>query len=194
MHAGKTVLTTGEVAKLCNVAPRTVSKWFDSGRLRGYRIPGSKDRRIPIEQLVMFMRAHGMPLNGLGGGRKRVLVVDADAGIAEAIRTALTQQADYEVTTAGSAFEAGALTQETRPSVLILDITPEDVSPRAISRFVRSREELQDVCLIGMSSGMSEGRGQALLQQGFDGYISKPFETRSLIRLIEERSAMAAAS
>ena len=41
------VFTTGQVAKICKVAPRTVSKWFDSGRLKGYRIPGSQDRRIP---------------------------------------------------------------------------------------------------------------------------------------------------
>jgi excisionase family DNA binding protein len=47
----KKVFTTGQVAKICKVAPRTVSKWFDSGRLRGYRIPGSQDRRIPREQL-----------------------------------------------------------------------------------------------------------------------------------------------
>lgn len=67
MHKKKDVLTTGEVAKICNVAPRTVSKWFDSGQLRGYRIPGSKDRRIPVSQLVRFMRAHGIPLNGLDG-------------------------------------------------------------------------------------------------------------------------------
>ena len=39
----KEVFTTGEVARICNVAPRTVSKWFDTGQLRGYRIPGSKD-------------------------------------------------------------------------------------------------------------------------------------------------------
>ena len=36
------VFTTGQVAKICKVAPRTVSKWFDSGRLKGYRIPGSQ--------------------------------------------------------------------------------------------------------------------------------------------------------
>ena len=61
MATGKSVLTTGEVAKICKVAPRTVSKWFDSGKLRGYRIPGSKDRRIPMEHLIRFMRAHGIP-------------------------------------------------------------------------------------------------------------------------------------
>ena len=77
MRTRKTVLTTGEVARICSVAPRTVSKWFDAGQLRGYRIPGSKDRRIPVEHLLRFMRAHGMPLNGLDNGLKRVLILAA---------------------------------------------------------------------------------------------------------------------
>ena len=55
----KKVFTTGQVAKICKVAPRTVSKWFDSGRLRGYRIPGSQDRRIPREHLIKFLEAMG---------------------------------------------------------------------------------------------------------------------------------------
>lgn len=58
----KDVLTTGQVSRICNVAPRTVCRWFDSGRLRGYRIPGSKDRRIPIFELTRFMKAHNMPM------------------------------------------------------------------------------------------------------------------------------------
>ncbi|NLE61752.1 MAG: helix-turn-helix domain-containing protein, partial [Planctomycetes bacterium] len=29
MSKPKDVLTTGDVARICNVAPRTVSKWFD---------------------------------------------------------------------------------------------------------------------------------------------------------------------
>ena len=61
----KKVFTTGQVAKICKVAPRTVSKWFDSGRLRGYRIPGSQDRRIPRADLISFLNEHGMPLGEL---------------------------------------------------------------------------------------------------------------------------------
>ena len=60
------VFTTGQVAKICKVAPRTVSKWFDSGRLKGYRIPGSQDRRIPREYLIKFLKEHGMPLGTNG--------------------------------------------------------------------------------------------------------------------------------
>src|SRR5947207_1217774 len=51
----KKVFTTGQVAKICKVAPRTVSKWFDSGRLRGYRIPGSQDRRIPQYEQTLII-------------------------------------------------------------------------------------------------------------------------------------------
>lgn len=55
------VYTTGQVAKICKVAPRTVSKWFDSGRLKGYRIPGSQDRRVPHERLLEFLNSYQLP-------------------------------------------------------------------------------------------------------------------------------------
>ncbi len=61
MAKGKKVLTTGDVAKICHVAHRTVSKWFDSGLLKGYRLPQSGDRRIQINELISFMKEHGMP-------------------------------------------------------------------------------------------------------------------------------------
>ena len=106
---GKEVLTTGEVAKICHVAPRTVSKWFDTGQLRGYRIPGSRDRRIPIEQLVAFMRAHGLPLGGLDGGACRLLIVDPDAS--EELCQTLNASGRYQTRRAENGFVAGILAE-----------------------------------------------------------------------------------
>lgn len=63
MHNG--LFTTGDVAKICAVSPRTVGKWFDSGRLRGFLVPGSRDRRIPRENLIGFLKENGMPLGDL---------------------------------------------------------------------------------------------------------------------------------
>ena len=59
------VLTIGQVARICNASPRTVAKWFDSGLLNGYRLPGSGDRRIPVAELIRFMKAHNMPMTEL---------------------------------------------------------------------------------------------------------------------------------
>ncbi len=194
MNSHRNVLTTGEVAKICNVAPRTVSKWFDAGQLRGYRIPGSKDRRIPLDHLVRFMRAHGNPLNGLDSGARRVLVIDDDAAVCRAISNVLADDGRYEVVTTESAFEAGAAAQDSRPHIVIVDVTLRDVVPKSIVRWFRSHSELRDVCLIGVAGGLTEGQGQALLQQGFDGHLSKPFDVHSLIELIDQRLPTTATS
>jgi excisionase family DNA binding protein len=57
----KGLFTTGQVAKICKVAPRTVNKWVDSGLLRGYRIPGSQDRRVTEAGLDEFLAENGLP-------------------------------------------------------------------------------------------------------------------------------------
>src|SRR5688572_13049745 len=118
----KDVLTTGEVAKICNVAPRTVSKWFDSGALKGYRIPGSKDRRIPVAQLVRFMKEHGIPFDGVTGGKTRVLIVDGEREVVETLEKVLVQQTNYEVRTARTGFEAGMECERFKPHVMLLDL------------------------------------------------------------------------
>jgi len=187
-------LTTGDVAKICSVAPRTVSKWFDSGDLRGYRIPGSKDRRIPIDHLIKFMRAHGIPLNGLEAGSLRVLILDSDAGLREAVRLALEKTDGFEVLTAETALEAGAIARDREPQVVVMDVTLPDVDPPAVVRFFRSTAELSGTCLIGMGASLTEGQGQALLQCGFDSYLVKPFGTGELLTLVERHAAAAVGS
>ena len=186
MDKFKDVLTTGQVAKICNVAPRTVSKWFDTGQLRGYRIPGSKDRRIPVQQLLRFMKAHGMPLNGLESGRTRVLLVDQDEELLSLLGQTLRHDYDYETKTASSAFEAGAVAESFRPHVLVLDVSQGDVDARHLCRHIRADSNLQDTRLIATSGAMTEGMGQGLVQAGFDGYLCKPFEIRPLVNLIED--------
>lgn len=50
------ILTTGDLAEIISVATRTVAKWIDSGRLKGYRLPDSQDRRVLRSELLRFIR------------------------------------------------------------------------------------------------------------------------------------------
>jgi len=120
----------------------------------------------------------------LDGGTTRVLVFDPDPVLCEAITTALNGRNGFEVVTATSALEAGAVAEELKPHVVIADVTQLDATPAQITRFLRSRPSSQVICLIGMATGMSEAQGQSLLQQGFDAYLSKPFDVRTLRELI----------
>ncbi len=179
------VLTTGQVAKICKVAPRTVSKWFDSGQLRGYRIPGSKDRRIPVDHLVRFMKNHGIPTAGLVADTISLIVVDADAQHAHTLRDVLVNDEAYEVYLAATAFDAGALAQKYRPDVIVVDMATTDVDPGRLCQAVRASAELNGIRLLAVGGGLDEGQGQGLLQQGFAGYLAKPFEIRQLVELVE---------
>ncbi len=186
MPRPKDVLTTGEVASICNVAPRTVSKWFDSGKLRGYRIPGSKDRRIPLVQLVRFMRAHGIPLNGLDSGITRVLVVEGDTDVAELLSIALARDAGYEVRTATTAFGAGGIAESFKPHIMLLDVGLPGLSGRETVRCVRSSPDLATSRLIALTGPLKDGEGETLKQQGFDAMLQRPFEVSRAVSVIEE--------
>ena len=181
----KDVLTTGEVAKICNVASRTVSKWFDSGQLKGYRIPGSKDRRIPVSNLLAFMRKHNIPMDGLMSGAPRVLVVDADREVGETLRRVLAEQTNYDVHVASTAFAAGVECERFRPHVMLLDVHLTEGDGANLCTMVRSSEDLQITRIIGMSGKITDGQATQLLSKGFDSILRKPFSVRQVIESIE---------
>lgn len=188
----KDVLTTGEVAKICNVAPRTVSKWFDTGVLKGYRIPGSKDRRIPVSQLMRFMKEHGIPFDGISSGKTRILIVDDEQEIVDVLQKALSEQANYDVRTATNGFQAGLEADRFKPHIMLLDVHLGEADVRNIANLVRGDDDLQMTKIIAMSGKMTDGQLQGLRTNGFDGYLKKPFQVRQVIETIESATALVA--
>ncbi len=192
MPLDRDVLTTGEVAKICNVAPRTVSKWFDAGQLKGYRIPGSKDRRIPVSELMRFMKEHGIPLDGVMSGSMRVLIVDEDAEVVDVLKRVLTEQTDYEVHTATGNFEAGLICERVRPHVVLINVHMEGGNGQHIAELIRGSDSTQLTRVIGMSGKLTDGQMHAMRGSGFDGFLKKPFQVRQVITAIEQISNVAA--
>lgn len=190
MAKGKNVLTTGDVAKICNVAPRTVSKWFDSGQLKGYRIPGSKDRRIPLNELLRFMRANNMPTEALPVGKIRVLIVDGSERPADEMREALQTRGGYDVQVARSSFEVGAAIQKLAPHVVLINLLTSGVDAQSVCKSIRSNEEYTTIKIVALANQLSSQESAALLQKGYDGYVSNPADASEVIRKIEEATAI----
>lgn len=63
--AKKENYTTGDAADLTTLSQQTIIRCFDSGRLRGFKVPGSRFRRIPRCYLIKFMLEHDIPLGPL---------------------------------------------------------------------------------------------------------------------------------
>lgn len=178
----KQVLTTGEVARACNVAPRTVAKWIDQGQLRGYRIPGSRDRRVPLDALIRFMREYGIPMDRLPTGPMRIVTwLGVADGAAEAAR-AVADLSEWELSQAQSAFEAGFLLCLKRPNVFLLDVSVagdivalrhfvEQATPNLGSRFV----------VIDVNASAAPHESERSVPAGADVFLPGPIDPDALL-------------
>src|SRR3978361_987418 len=103
----KTVVTTGEAAKICKVSQQTIIRCFDSGQLKGFRVPGSRFRRIPRESLFRFMKDNGIPTDALESGRRGILVVDDDQAVVDLITDVLATDNRFESKAGNNGFGRG---------------------------------------------------------------------------------------
>ena len=182
----KTVFTTGEVAEICKVSQQTVIRCFDNGRLNGFRVPGSRFRRIPRENLIQFMKDNNIPLDQLEMGKRRVLVVDDDPAIVEMLVELLERDGRFEVQTAATGFDAGLRTKEFQPDMIVLDYMLPDINGSGVIRSIRSDPSIRDVKIIIVSGVVNREDVQALLDCGANDFMQKPFNIEQLVKKITE--------
>ena len=177
----KTVFTTGEAAKICKVSQQTIIRCFDSGQLRGFRVPGSRFRRIPRDVLYKFMKDNGIPTDALESGKRKALVVDDDEELVELIRDVLEQDGRFEVRVANNGFDAGMMVKEYRPDIIVLDVMLPDINGKEVCQRVRNDKSLEDVQIICISGMVEQDKIAELSEAGANDFLQKPFETETLV-------------
>src|ERR1043166_6101462 len=177
----KTVFTTGEAAKICKVSQQTIIRCFDNGQLKGFRVPGSRFRRIPREALYKFMKDNGIPTDALESGKRKVLLVDDDPDLVEVINKALDDDGRFEVRIAANGFDAGMMVKEYRPDLIILDVMLPDINGKEVCQRVRADNTLEGVHIICINGMIEDDKIQDLKLSGADDFLHKPFEIEALI-------------
>jgi two-component system OmpR family response regulator len=182
----KAVFTTGEAADICKVSQQTIIRCFDSGRLRGFRVPGSRFRRIPRDALIAFMKENGIPPDSLESGKQKVLVVDDDPEIVELFVDVLERDGRFEVKTASTGYDAGVLTQEFMPDLLILDYMLPDINGNVVCQTIRKNPNFEHMKIVIVSGVVNQEEINDLLKSGADDFVKKPFNIEKLIERIGE--------
>lgn len=184
------VFTSGEVATICGVSADTVSRWFDLGQIDGYRLGPGGDRRIPYDSLRRFMLSHGIPLERLEEGERRILVVDDDPYYLDIIPAALLKDADYQVAVASTGFDAGGQVVEQNPHLIILDIHLSDMDGRMVCERVKGRPETRMTRILAISGYLDDEEAKSLSDYGFDDYLKKPFSLAELKERVDKLFAL----
>ena len=177
----KTVFTTGEAAKICKVSQQTIIRCFDNGTLKGFRVPGSRFRRIPRDQLFAFMKDNGIPTDALESGKRKVLIVDDDVELVELMVDVFDRDGRFDVRSANNGFDAGMLVKEFRPDLVVLDVMLPDINGKEVCQRVRSDSNLEAVKIICISGMVEQDKIAELRVAGADDFLNKPFPIEKLL-------------
>jgi len=170
------ILTVFKASKLCNVSPKTIINWIESGHITAYKTVGGH-RRIKQSDLVAFMTKQGIPIpeDTPVEERTRILVVDDDPIIVETIVQSLEEdEHDYEVISASDGFEAGLQVNHFKPHLLILDIMMPDIKGYEVCKKIKNDEETKDIKIIVLSAYLDEEKFKKMKEHGADVCFSKP--------------------
>ena len=183
-------LKPNEIAAYCDVHQRTVSRWIANGQLKGHKLPGRGNYRVLLEDFLNFLQRQQMPLPGelltntasqdrQESGIKRVLIIDDEAAIRQAIRRVLLPTR-YDIIAAEDGFQAGVKMIAERPDLVILDLSMPGLDGFDVIRFVRQRPELKDLKILVLS-GLAPSELDEAVRLGANEAISKPFDNADLL-------------
>jgi len=181
MDTLKDLYTTGEAADICSLSQQTIIRCFDSGRLRGFRIPGSRFRKIPRDNLLKFMKENSIPMQSLQTGRKRLLIVDDDTEIVELLVDVLGRDGRFDVKTASTGYDAGIMTQKFNPDLILLDYMLPDVNGNIVCKTIKDNPEFSNTRIIIISGVINQLEIDDLLKAGAEAFMKKPFGITELI-------------
>ena len=176
-------LTTGDIARYLDVNQRTVIRWLDSGRLKGFKLPGRGNNRVLVSDFIGFLEQNQMPVpeslrHSQAAQQPRVLLVDDEEAVLNAVKRAL-KPLDLKLLTASNGFQAGLELVRFNPALLVLDLSMPGIDGYAVIRYIR--EELSDSDIrIVVVSALGPEQLQRTLELGADAAIAKPFDNAEL--------------
>lgn len=193
-------VSTLEAAKLCSLSHMTIIRRFDVGDIEGYRVPGSRFRRIPKKHLLEFAVKHGIPMLNFEApekeGKRRALVVEDERHMANLIEKVLAADG-WEVRVARNGFDAGFLAGSFLPHLILLDIMLPGLDGRDACRRMREDPRLAETKILAVTALRDERSIEEIFEAGADAHLAKPFnlsDFRSKInKLFESRPKPAGA-
>lgn len=180
MSESDEIYTTGEAAKILKVSQPTVFRAIENDQLKASTTPGGH-YRITRADLADYMARNNIQAAALEPRRYRILVVEDNPAEQRLIQKTLAAETQYDVRVTHSGYEAGFLTKQLKPDLLLLDIFLGDMDGRLIARLIRSDSSLAAMKIVALSSTRDADVIQEIWDAGIDDFIPKPVTPDALL-------------
>ena len=185
----KRTLSTGDIARYCQVTPATIVNWIHAKKLIVYTTPGGQ-YRMELTKFLDFLRANGFPLpDELASNRAlRVLAIDDDEPTLAMLRDAISTAAvPCDIRTASNGYDGLIMVGEFKPDVIILDLRMPTMDGVEMLRRLRANAETRNIrVVVATGLGMTSAAVRKVKRAGVEGLLAKPVDVKRLLALLGE--------
>jgi len=177
----KEFLTTGDVARWCNIPYITALSWVKAGKITSRRTPGGH-YRVTRSDFVEFLEKYDFPIpDELSRWRKkRILIVDDEPTVVDVVES-MFQLAEgiYETASASNGYDAALAVIEFEPDLVILDINMPGLNGIDVCKRIKTNPKTMHIKILGIT-GMEQEDINQLLQAGAEDCLQKPLNLTEL--------------
>lgn len=177
-------LTIKDVAQYCRVSQFTVLRWVQQGKLGAYKT-GDGQVLVPLHEFQFFLRASGMPVDGLyfraKGNQKRILVICEDDDLTEFLARSLCQASVVvRVFSAHNWQEARCQAMALKPDLIILGPTHLDSDGSEIRQWLKQHSAFEHTKLLAIVDANEAGQSPPFADKAVDAIIQQPLDAATV--------------
>lgn len=183
---GERTFTTFEVARLCGVFHTTVINWVNKGKLKARVTPGGH-RRIPLSELVPFMKKYDMPIPAdIEDTHRHILILDDEPMMTRLIEKGFAKHKDrYVVRVANNPVDALVMVGKRLPDLLVMDLMMPVMDGFQVCSVLKSSPATKDMKIVAISGRKLTAAQQEFLTKNVDQFLQKPFEVHELAASVD---------
>jgi len=184
---------TQRVARICQVSPTTVANWIDQGHLKGHKTPTGR-RRVVVDDLEAFLRAHGMPvppeLLGAPVTKPVVVLVEDDDRYRQALRTLINRTGvQVELIEAATGVDGLLEIGRSDPDLIVLDYGLPDLNAEQVVERLLDPERKLTAEVIIVTGGIEQDAQDRLRLSGVREIVGKASGMGAVIEAIRQALA-----
>jgi excisionase family DNA binding protein len=184
---GEKTFTTFEVARLCGVFHTTVINWVNKGKLKARVTPGGH-RRIPLSELVAFMKKYEMPIpSNIEDAHKQILILDDQLMMTRLLDKGFKKHEDrYKVQVANNPVDALMLVGKKLPHLLVLNLMMPVMDGFQVCEILKSNPATKEMKIIAITGKKLTASQSDFLGKNCDKFLLKPFDVNELVGAIDK--------
>lgn len=182
----KEYFSTGDIAKLCDVTPKTVVNWINANRINSFRTVGGA-RKVAREDLILFFKENNLPLGDLKESSINIIVFDTNKETAKLIKEILqSTNIDFNIIACTSFEDTILKIGFYKPDLIFLDVNMQNVTGFKICDLIINTAETTNFNLLFMTVYVNHVISDEFKKRKITSYLKKPIIKETVVEIILE--------